>query len=81
MNVFGAEFTPGVAWLFSARALQRIRYAELDEPEHFVDVAFEVGEDMVGTLSVRFHQEVEWADTPTFEPCVPVLDEPGGDAI
>jgi len=54
VDVFGADFTPGVAWLFSARALRRIRYGELDVPGRFVDVSFDLGEETKGTLRVRF---------------------------
>ena len=67
VDVFGADFPTGEAWLFSAHALQRIRYAELDAPGRYVEVYFELIEDVTGTLRVRFRQQVELADRPVFE--------------
>jgi hypothetical protein len=78
VDVFGEQFTPGVAWLFSARALRGIRYAELDEPGRYVEVAFELGEETKGTLRVRVRQHLEWADLPVFELLAPDRDEPDG---
>ena len=78
MDVFGAQFTPGVAWLFSGRALRGVRYAELDEPGRHVEVAFELGEETKGTLRVRVRQHLEWAEMPVFELLAPDPDEPDG---
>jgi hypothetical protein len=51
VDVFGADFRPGIAWLFSAKVLRSIRYAEVDQPDRYVDVTFELGEEMKGTSS------------------------------
>ena len=67
VDVFEAEFPAGVSWLFSARVLERIVYAELDEPKHYVDVTFEMSGETEGTLTVRFRQRVEWATMPIYE--------------
>jgi hypothetical protein len=67
VDVFGADFTPGVAWLFSAKALRSVRYGELHEPAQYVSVTYELGEQMKGILRVRVRQHLDWADTPIFE--------------
>jgi hypothetical protein len=78
VDVFQDEPTPGVSWLFSARALQCIQYAELNKPGSYVEVAYELGEEMKGTLRVRFRQSFAWSNTPTFEIRSPVPDDHSG---
>jgi hypothetical protein len=58
---------PGVAWLFSAQTLRRMRYAETEQTERYVDVSFEPVGEVKGTWRVRVRQVLEWADTPIFE--------------
>lgn len=67
VDVFGAGFTPGVAWLFSARTLRSVRYAEIEQTGRYVDVSFDPGGEVKGTLRARVRQVLEWGDTPTFE--------------
>jgi hypothetical protein len=67
VDVFGAGLPPGVAWLFSARALQSISYAELDYAEQYVDASFEPNEDTKVRLRMRVRQKLEWATTPVYE--------------
>jgi hypothetical protein len=67
VDVFAAAFSPGVAWLFSAKALRSIRYAAIERPACYVSVGFELGEQMKGTLRVRVRQHFDWSDTPIFE--------------
>jgi hypothetical protein len=73
VDVFGADFDPGEAWLFSARALQRLSYAPLDDAGHAVTLAFEPTDEKKGSLRVQFRQSAEWADGPVFEIA---LDDP-----
>lgn len=67
VDVFAAALSPGVAWLFSAKALRSIRYAETERPGCYLAVGFELGEQMKGTLRVRVRQQFDWANTPIFE--------------
>jgi hypothetical protein len=68
VDVFQADgLSPGVAWLFSARALEGIKFVELAESGQYVDVSFELDADTVGTLRFRFRLQADWADTPIFE--------------
>ncbi|MFK3889214.1 hypothetical protein [Sphingomonas sp. NPDC079357] len=67
VDVFGADFRPGEAWLFSAMSLREVRYAETTAPDRHAELTFELGEEMKGTLRVRVHQALKWTDTPTFE--------------
>lgn len=67
VDVFGAGFEPGVAWLFSARTLKAVRYAETDTPGCFVELAFEPGEGMGGAVRIRIRQALDWSDDPVFE--------------
>jgi hypothetical protein len=67
VDVFAAAFSPGVAWLFSGKALRSIRYAAVEGSAHFVSVDFELGEQMTGTLRVRARQHFDWSNAPIFE--------------
>jgi hypothetical protein len=66
IDVYGADLPAGTAWLFSARTLLKVGYADV-EPGMPVTVAFETSDDLKGTLRVRLRQRLEWAETPTFE--------------
>lgn len=76
VSVFGSDVDAGTAWLFSARALRRLTYAQLDEFGRYVNLAFELQDDKEGTLRFRFRQRTHWANTPTFEIRIPDPDEP-----
>jgi hypothetical protein len=67
VDVFGAEFSAGEAWLFSAESLRAVRYAETDPAGRYAELTFELGEELKGTLRVRVRQELEWSDSPIFE--------------
>lgn len=67
VDVFGENFPTGQAWLFSARALQCIRYTALNALDRYVEVDFELADDLTGRLQARFRQQITWADTPIFE--------------
>lgn len=67
VDVYGADFDAGVAWLFSSETLQRVIYAELDEHKHFVVASFEEGDASKGALAFSFYQRVDWRDLPVFE--------------
>jgi hypothetical protein len=45
VDVFGADFTAGTAWLFSPYILQAVEYNQLDTDAHIVTLRFEPGED------------------------------------
>jgi hypothetical protein len=67
VEVHGADFEAGMAWLFSSEALQRVVYATADEHKHFVEATFEQSEGNEGSLAFRFYQRAEWQDLPIFE--------------
>lgn len=65
VDVYGADFTPGTAWLFSPYILQKVQYAQLADA-HIVAVRFEPGEDLKGPLVAEFRQSAVWADWPIY---------------
>jgi hypothetical protein len=67
VDVFGADFPPGTAWLFSPYILQTVKYAQLGADEHVLRVTFEPGEDLKGSLIAEFQQSVAWADWPIYD--------------
>ncbi len=67
VDVFGGNFTQGVCWLFSGRALRTVRYASLDAAGHHVTLAYEPENDVKGALRAKFEQSTEWSDDPIFE--------------
>lgn len=67
VDVFGADFPPCMAWLFSAQSLRAVRYVQTGPSGRYADLAFEIGEDMKGTLRVGVRQTLEWSDSPIFE--------------
>jgi hypothetical protein len=66
VDLFAAKFTAGVAWLFSAKALLEVRYAEIESAQ-FVKVVFDPGEETTGTLRVHLRNYFHWSDAPIFE--------------
>ncbi|ADV11986.1 hypothetical protein [Mesorhizobium ciceri] len=77
VDVYGADFPAGEAWLFSGQALVRIDYQEVGDGLH-VTVDFEPTEELKGTLRVRIRQRFEWAQTPIFELHAPDPEEDEG---
>ena len=67
VDVFGADFTAGTAWLFSPYVLQAVEYAQLDDEAHIITVRFEPGEDLTGPLVAEFRQRPVWADWPIYD--------------
>jgi hypothetical protein len=67
VDVHGADFRPGVAWLFSAKALRAVYYSEIDTAARFVNITFDTGEELEGDLKVHLRQYLEWSATPAFE--------------
>ncbi|MGE3710703.1 MAG: hypothetical protein AB7G35_13605 [Hyphomicrobiaceae bacterium] len=67
VDVFGADFTAGTAWLFSPYILQTVEYAQLDADAHIVTLHFEPGEDLKGPLIAEFRQRAVWADWPIYD--------------
>lgn len=67
IDVYGANFAPGKAWLFSPYHLQTLRYAEIDRDGHVLRVSFQPAEDLKGPLVVEFFQEAKWADWLIYE--------------
>lgn len=67
VDVFGADLPPNEAWLFSAKTLSRVEYAEIDCTGRFAEVTLEVGEEQEGALVVTVYQRLEWAETPIVE--------------
>jgi hypothetical protein len=67
VDVYGAEFKHGKAWLFSPYLLQSLQYATIDE-DHILRVGFQPGEDGVkGPLVAEFIQRAAWADWTVYE--------------
>lgn len=67
VDVFGADFTAGTAWLFSPYILQSVEYAQLDSDAQIVTIRFEPGEDLKGPLIAEFRQRPVWADWPIYD--------------
>jgi hypothetical protein len=67
VDVYGVDFEPGIAWLFSARSLQAVAYYAVGESDRRVELSFESDDGITGSLIVRYRQSVEWADTPIAE--------------
>lgn len=67
VDVFGANFPAGTAWLFSPYILQAVEYAQLDTEAHIIKVRFEPGEDLKGSLIAQYKQQAVWADWPIYD--------------
>ena len=67
IDVYGADFEPGNAWLFSPYLLQSLRYAAMDEDNHILRATFQPGEDLKGPLIAEFKQDAVWAEWPIYE--------------
>ncbi|WP_374526756.1 hypothetical protein [Novosphingobium sp.] len=67
VDVFGADFRPGEALLFSANSLRSMCYAQTDPSGRFAELTFELSEGMTGKLCVRVRQSLEWLDRPIFD--------------
>ncbi len=67
IDVYGVNFEPGIAWLFSARSLQVVTYHAVSDTNRRVELSFEPDDRITGTLLARYRQSVEWADTPIVE--------------
>src|SRR5690606_26268865 len=67
VDVYGADFEPGIAWLFSARSLQAVAYDAVGDSNRRVEVSFETEDGITGALLVRYRQSVEWAGLPVVE--------------
>jgi hypothetical protein len=67
IDVYGADFEPGKAWLFSPYLLEALHYAKMDEDHHIVCVSYQPGEDLKGPLVAEFKQDAVWADWPVYE--------------
>ena len=67
VHVFGGPLAAGKALLFSTRSLLRLLYVQLSQPDQYLDIAFEAGEEMKGALRISISLRFEWSDTPIFE--------------
>ncbi|WP_456745749.1 hypothetical protein [Bradyrhizobium sp. USDA 4354] len=76
VDLFAADFSPGVAWLFSARALVEVRLGKVDRSDNFVTVNFDTVEPTTGTLRIQICEHFEWADDPIFEIRFPAQAQP-----
>ena len=66
VDVFSANFTPGIAWLFSSHLLQSIRY-RADPDGHILRLNFVLGENFNGSIITEFAHEAVWADWAVYE--------------
>jgi hypothetical protein len=67
VDIFGAGFSSGTAWLFSAHALQAVRYAASERGTEYLSLAYEPVDTLNGSLRASFRQGVEWTSTKIFE--------------
>jgi hypothetical protein len=68
IDVHGADFEPGKAWLFSPYLLRSLQYATTGEDDHILRVSFQPGEDgLEGPLVAEFKQQAAWADWAMYE--------------
>ncbi|UFW82992.1 hypothetical protein BjapCC829_23695 [Bradyrhizobium barranii] len=68
IDVHGADFEPGKAWLFSPYLLRSLQYATIGDDDHILRVNFQPGEDgLTGPLVAEFQQQALWADWTMYE--------------
>jgi hypothetical protein len=67
IDIFGADFNAGSAWLFSAHALQRVRYASAERRAEYLSLAYEPVDTLNGSLRATFKQRAEWTNTKIIE--------------
>lgn len=67
VDLFAADFSPGVAWLFSAGALAKVRLGEVDHSNNYVAVNFDAVGPTSGTLRIQIREHFEWTEEPIFE--------------
>lgn len=75
VDVYGADFSPGSAWLFSARSLRSLAYAPVDGATRAVTLTFEPKDEITGSLRVAFRQLADWNDSPIFDLTIDDPDE------
>jgi hypothetical protein len=66
VDVFGTNFTPGIAWLFSSHLLQSIRY-HAGADGHILHLSYVLGEHFKGAIVTEFAHEAVWADWTVYE--------------
>lgn len=67
IDLYGADFDDGVAWLFSGNTLSNVQYSELDNENHCVEVNYATEDDIDGQLHLRFSEHLTWSSAPIFE--------------
>jgi hypothetical protein len=67
LDVYGVDFEPGIAWLFSSRVLREVTYSAFEANQQCVEMTFEAQDDKHGALRFRFIQSADWMEYPTFE--------------
>jgi hypothetical protein len=67
VDIFGADFSRGTAWLFSAHALQEVRYAASERGTEYLSLAYEPVDTLNGSLRASFRQGAEWTNTKIIE--------------
>ena len=67
IDVFGADFESGNAWLFSGQLLGTVEYLALNDKAHYVEIEFDADEAVKGKLVFDFRQKLQWKETPIFE--------------
>lgn len=77
VDIHGADFPAGIAWLFSGRALKARQFNAVDDAGRFVSVEYKAVTDTEGELLVKFKQYLEWHDTHIFEIRVSDPEEEG----
>lgn len=67
VDVYGAGCSSGTAWLFSAHALQEVRYAASERRAEYLSLAYEPVDALNGSLRATFRQGVEWKNAKILE--------------
>jgi hypothetical protein len=77
IDVYGTNFEPGSACLFSTRSLRAVRYGALDDSGRCVELTFEPVDQTTGALRARYVLLPDWENYPVFE--IHAHDPPSGD--
>ncbi|MGE3246690.1 MAG: hypothetical protein AB7J19_10220, partial [Beijerinckiaceae bacterium] len=67
IDVYGADFEPNIAWLFSPHILRSVTYPIIEADQHITRISFRLKEDLTGSIIVEFKQITNWADWPVYE--------------
>lgn len=67
IDIYSADFPAGTAWLFSAKKLKRVRYADIQDSDKSVEVTYLPKDEKTGQLKVQFFQQIDWSEGTIYE--------------